>query len=176
MENRVDNRVDNVIDEEFARNFEEFYLELTLLNYKYRTQKIFTEKDLKSIGYFKLLIPIFKRLQDEGDTLNLNKVLQEEDNPPISYTPIIKIPTESSNKYELDNNISEPEEIEEEDTSEDEEGDTQLNNLTEDVLTLLSTKIQKNNWVVIEPEENMITEEYIEETHTDACPLLVDAA
>lgn len=152
--------MESVNDQEFVKKFDDFYLELTTLNYILRTKfKAFNERQLKSIEHLKLLIPIFKRLQEEGDSLELNQILQEQTFPEVPKTtpsapqesqysyypsaPVIRMPIDTdSDGY---NNVSEYE-----DTSEDQEGDEKVNNLTEGVLEVLSN-IQKNNWAVVEP-------------------------
>ncbi len=171
-------------DPEFVKKFDDLYLELTILNYKFRTKfRPFTEKERKSLSYLKLLIPIFKRLQEEGDELEITKILQEHDfpsvpshqtlqpvsdnsvyqYPPSHYpsAPVIRLPIDTdSDGY---NNISEPEE-----SSEDPEGDIQVNTLTEASLTLLSN-IQKNNWALVESdvEEHEVEDDDEEDEYED---------
>lgn len=171
-------------DPDFVKKFNDFYLELTILNYKFRTKfQPFTEKERKSLSYLKLLIPIFDRLHEKGDELEITKILQQQDflsilshqSPqPISNSvhqyPLPHYPSAPVIKLSIDtdsdgyNNISEPEE----ESSEDQEGDNQVNKLTEASLTLLSN-MQKNNWALIESDteghdiEDDEEEEYEEE-------------
>lgn len=171
--------MESVNDQEFVKKFDDFYLELTTLNYIFRTKfKALNERQLKSIEYLKLLIPIFKRLQEEGDNLEINQVLQEQnfklqehnfpDVPKTTpsapqYSPDMPYQQPSNTMYypsapviripiDTDsdgyNNVSESEE-----TSEDKEGDEKVNKLTDDVLELLSN-IQKNSWAIVEPESD----------------------
>lgn len=155
--------MENIIDQEFADSFNELYLDLTILNYKQRTKfQQFSEKEVKTIKYLKLLIPILKRLQNDGDQLELDNILQEVPGINITQTQVLKpmvfLP---DTKIIKDLSSEEKEELSEDDK--DEEGDIQVNKLTENVLALLSN-IQKNNWAVteIEPEE-VIEQEEIDE-------------
>ncbi|AYV77034.1 MAG: hypothetical protein Barrevirus9_3 [Barrevirus sp.] len=160
-------------DPKFAKTFEDFYLELTCLNYISKTGfKQFSIEDLKNLSYLKLLIPIYRRLQKEGtgegnnNNLTLESILLEKDEDndkepdrliedapgrldqenKVMYYPSAPIISLLNREEE-----EEAEDLGEEDTSEDLEGDLQFANLTDTALILLA-KIRPEK-VVAEGEE-----------------------
>ncbi|ARF09511.1 hypothetical protein Indivirus_1_134 [Indivirus ILV1] len=143
------------MEEEFVKSFDEFYLELTILNYKFKTKcKEFTEKEKKALNYLKLLLPTYKRLKNGCDNSEIEKILQEIKYEPTPSTPVLQYQSTPVIRLSIDtdsdgyNNISEDDK-----TSEDLEGDTLVNKLTEISLSLLSN-IQKNNWAIVENDSN----------------------
>lgn len=187
--------MENIAGQEFVKNFDEFYIELTLLNYIHRTKsRKFSERDIKTINYLKLIIPIFKRLQEEGvESLDLDKILNTEQfNIPVpiiqennfgyypnaqpSYNPIIRLSKDLPIDSDSDGYKNITTESEPESDSEDPEGDIKVNDITNRALELLSN-IKKNNWTQVEPssdefvlEENDID---VKEIKEEKCPTLV---
>jgi hypothetical protein len=159
-------------DPDFVKNFDDLYLELTILNYKHRSNiKQFSEKELKTITHLKLLMPILKRLRDQGSDLDINTLLDKTTDSPTCGTvpeivfnpdyfpsaPVLKLPIDTDSDEYTKINLAIEQEPEEE-TSEDLEGDLQVNKLTDITLELLSN-IKKNNWTLVENKNNDVVED-----------------
>lgn len=153
--------------------------------------RVLSDKDKKIIEYLKLIVPIYIRLKEEGDELDIDNVLHEtvknigieKEFPDIPYTgvPIVNYnqppnynfssyytPPDNSHpiiRMPIDND-SDGYKVEEESTTEDDQEDTKVASLTEKTLKLLSD-IQKNNWSNVEAISEITV------TDNDECPQLV---
>lgn len=157
---------------EFIKLFDSLYLDLTILNYKFKTNTKLDEKQLKTISYLKLLIPIFNRMQDEGSNIELSSILLEHQSNPIEVpkvltndyfpsAPVLRLPIDNdSDEYCNMNNESLKDTSD--DTSEDLEGDLQVNTLTDTTLELLK-KIQTTHWAQVEIVSDIGQEEEADE-------------
>lgn len=125
----------NRMDKTFEDLFNNFFLKIVLLNYKYRESIPYSKEDQKTLKILNVLIPIYNRLEKD-DSAGLEEV-----------DAINTI----NNNYNLD-----PVEIQNDSDSEDDlEGDQQVKNLTENSLLILNT-IRKNNWITIETDDSDI--------------------
>ena len=146
------------MDEELKRSFHDFYLKLSLLNYKLKTGTKLDENYENQFNIMKHIIPVFNRLLTEKSlTLNslLNKDIKEEQNNDESYK---NKSTEEVNLYSYSVDLfkkinSKSEEVDDDEDSVDEEGDNQVENLTNRSLERLEI-IKKDKWIIIEVESD----------------------
>jgi hypothetical protein len=151
-----------------SAEFNNFYIKLTLLNYKFRTNTPFSEEDLEDIKILNILINQFNRLKHEGISLDVDTIIKNDSKvkfnnisstqqpEPISIQMVDEIDSDSINNQE-----------EESETSEDPDGDLQVETLTKDSLKLVKI-IRNNNYYQIEftPDSN-IEIEYDNEEEED---------
>lgn len=151
------------MDNSFATLFDTFYLKLTILNYKLKTNTVLNEEYNKIKHCMSYMIPIFNRILGEKN-LTVENIMNND--KPVENTneyPFVNDDTVTNETKKNDNQINLPykkeDEKEKEDEEEkDEEGDTQVKAITEKSLEILKY-IQENKWVVAQYYENESSDE-----------------
>lgn len=116
--------------------FNSFFLKLVKINYKQKEGIKISDEDTKIINILKILIPIFNRIEKDGN-IDLDDIT--ENNKSVSST-----------KTELDGYYKSSESTDSEDEP-DPVGDQQIKELTLYSLGKLN-QIRTNGWVIVEPD------------------------
>jgi hypothetical protein len=136
--NNIINTFKCMMNSEFIKLFDPFNIIATTLNYKLKTNTQFNQHDLKNVELLKLMIPIFNRMRNDEE-IDLASIINQQ-SPKNRTEPNLRLPIETdSDGYVTD----------ESETTEDIEGDLQVDALTNESLKSL-TKLKNNNWAQVE--------------------------
>ena len=134
------------MDQEFIKLFEPFSIDLTILNYKSKTGAKLNDQDQKKIEIMRLLIPIYNRMIEEGNTINIDDVVKKESVQQTTHHQTINLQIDTdSDGYACNDD-------ENDETEEDEEGDNQINALTEKSLDMLN-KLIEESWAKVQNDD-----------------------
>jgi len=132
--------------------FNDFYIKLTVLNYKYRSKIQLNDAEKNSLNYLKIIIPIFNKLIDKDD-LTIEDVKNFSNFSNIGNTDATKEQHTDYLFVDTDTNKEQKPTISDSDDDEpDPEGDKQVEELTEKSLRQLEI-IKNKRWIMIELED-----------------------
>lgn len=135
----------------FLADFEDFYIKMSIINYKRITKSVpFSKEDKKFIEHIKVLLPIYYRLKND-ESIDIDNLFDNNKKQKPKGQQQLNImddyPFNNINDFDKVDNISS--ESDEENTQEDPEGDQQVNDLTIKSLDELH-KIKSLQWISTE--------------------------
>lgn len=156
-----------IMNNEFERLFNDFYVKMTILNYKLKTNTNLSDEDRNVIDKLKLLIPIYNRVSKD-DSLTIDKVITTENSSVHDKDiNISTYPFDNSDGYSTATTGSLDSDSEEADV----EGNKQVDDITEKSLILLQS-IKDSTWAFVENEESV--DESVDESIDESTDESVD--